>query len=89
MRAGVASIRSASLDGPDRAVRDFEEEWRLGEPALERHWGRSRGGDSVTTLAALVKSDLRCRFARGQRPTAADYLERFPALRGRGTGPSA
>jgi serine/threonine protein kinase len=84
MRTGVASIRSVGLDGPDRAVRDFEEGWRLGEPALESYWDRLGGDESITTLAALVKSDLRCRFARGQRPTVADYLERFPALRAQG-----
>lgn len=31
-------------------------------------------------LAALVKVDLRCRFARGQKPEVVEYLERFPTL---------
>src|SRR4051794_13529988 len=84
MRTGVASVRSVGLDGLDRAVRVFEEEWRRGEPALERHWGRSHARGPIATLAALVKSDLRCRFERGQRPTVADYLARFPELRAQG-----
>src|SRR5262249_56450420 len=36
--------------------------------------------DSVGVLVELVKADLRRRFDAGQRPTAAEYLERFPEL---------
>jgi serine/threonine protein kinase len=32
-------------------------------------------------LADLIKSDLRSRYARGERPAVADYLEWFPQLR--------
>jgi serine/threonine protein kinase len=34
-----------------------------------------------TRLADLIKSDLRSRYARGERPGVADYLELFPQLR--------
>ena len=40
-----------------------------------------RSVDDIGLLAELVKADLRCRFAKGQTPAAADYLERFPELR--------
>ena len=32
-------------------------------------------------LADLIKSDLRSRYARGERPAVTDYLEWFPQLR--------
>jgi serine/threonine protein kinase len=32
-------------------------------------------------LTALIKADLRWRFARGDRPSVAEYLDRFPILR--------
>lgn len=74
-------------NGPDRvgdAVRAFEEEWRRGGPApsLERHRAAQGPGAPIEVLAALVKSDLRWRYSRGERPSVADYLARFPALRG-------
>src|SRR5512135_591497 len=82
MRFGLASIRDdGGLDRVDRAVRMLEHEWNHGEPRLERHWAEHDPGGSVSVLAALVKADLRCRYARGQRPCVADYLGRFPILR--------
>ena len=40
------------------------------------------GQDSeLSRLGALIKTDLRCRFERGQNPAVAEYLDRFPALR--------
>ncbi len=36
---------------------------------------------SPASLAALITADLRSRYARGERPAVADYLERFPQLR--------
>ena len=35
---------------------------------------------TVTRLAALVKAEIRDRFARGEHPAVAEYLERFPQL---------
>ena len=82
MGTGLASVRDdRGLDRVEQAVRSLEDEWRHGNPVLERHWGQHEPTGSVSVLAALVKADLRCRFARGERPAVADYLERFPALR--------
>ncbi|RUL88875.1 serine/threonine-protein kinase [Tautonia sociabilis] len=39
-----------------------------------------RQGGTPSSLAGLVKSDLRRRFAEGQRPAIADYLEALPDL---------
>jgi serine/threonine protein kinase len=72
-------IRPApDLGAAERATRDLIERWQHGEPDLEELWLRHGGSPSV--LTALAKEDLRCRFARGQRPAAAAYLERFPDL---------
>jgi serine/threonine protein kinase len=87
MRSLLASLdRVREDDRFDRlggAVRAFEEQWRRGEgePALERHWAEHDPRGTTSVLAALVKADLRCRFARGDRPAVQDYFERFPALR--------
>ena len=87
MRNGLASAREGEgLESVDLAVRRFEQEWREGRPDLARHRadaGDGRGG-SVSLLAALVKADLRCRYDRGERPAAADYLDRYPDLRAAG-----
>lgn len=86
MRNGLASVREGEGQGPeDLAVRRFEDEWRHGRPDLDRH--RAALGPeaaSVSVLAALVKADLRCRFERGERPAAAEYLDRYPDLRAAG-----
>ena len=48
---------------------------------MEKNLGRVRIVDrSISIFAALVKADLRCRFERGERPSFAEYLERFPVL---------
>jgi serine/threonine protein kinase len=82
MRSVLASVRRE--DGYDRvrnAVRSLEEQWRHGEPALERCWVEYDPGGTMSVLAALIKADLRCRFLRGRRPTVNEYLEQFPPLR--------
>jgi hypothetical protein len=82
MRFGLASVRDdCGFDRVAGAVRTLEDEWNHGEPRLERYWVEHDSSGSVSVLAALVKADLRCRYARGQRPSVADYLERFPVLR--------
>jgi serine/threonine protein kinase len=82
MRSGLASVRDErGLDSVDRAVRTLEDEWHHGEPMIERHWGEHAPDGSISVLAALVKTDLRCRYSRGERPEVATYLERFPVLR--------
>jgi serine/threonine protein kinase len=89
MRSLTASTSAARVsrfarDRVDRAVHALEEGWRHGEPSLEGLWDESDPGGTMSVLAALVKADLRCRFARGRRPEVRDYLERFPALRDEG-----
>src|SRR4051794_39804986 len=82
MKSFLASARhDGGLDRVDQAVKTLEEEWRHGEPVLEAHWDRYDPGGAISVLAALVKADLRCRFARGGRPAVNDYLHRFPVLR--------
>ena len=62
-----------------------------GESTARSRWsacGRSRSAllesdadEPVVLLAELIRTDLRCRFARGQSPAVADYLGTFPELR--------
>jgi serine/threonine protein kinase len=82
MRPGNASIRDAAgLDHVDDSVRRFLDQWQSGEPELGPYWARlAADGATVSVLGALAKADLQYRFDRGLRPTAAAYLERFPAL---------
>lgn len=88
MKSLLASVRTAG--GHDRvghAVQLLEEEWRKhGDVPLARRWVEQQrhvapdGTDSIVLLAEMVRTDMRCRFARGQSPTMADYLGQFPAL---------
>lgn len=88
MKPFLASVRA--VGGPDRVgqvVQLLEEEWRKhGDVSLASRWVEqqrrlgSDGPDSIVLLAEMVRTDLRCRFARGQSPAVADYLEQFPAL---------
>jgi serine/threonine protein kinase len=91
MKSRFASVRAAGgLDRVNRAVQLLEDEWqRHGEVQLEQFWTREQGRDGdgdasldrVGLLAELVKADLRMRFAKGESPTVAVYLEQFPELR--------
>ena len=81
MKSLLASVRREDgFDRVDSAVRSLEEQWRHGEPVLERCWADHDPGGTMSVLAALVKADLRCRYARGGRPAVNDYLDRFPVL---------
>src|SRR5436309_170947 len=88
MKSLLASVRApGGLDRVDHAVRLLEDEWlRHGNVSLERLWTEQKRvlavdkDGSVVLLAELIKTDLRCRFARGQTPTVAGYLEQFPEL---------
>lgn len=90
MKSLLASVRAGGgLDRVDHAVQWLEDEWRRhGDVPLDqlRHEHRrlleSASSDPVGVLAELIRTDLRCRFARGQTPTVASYLERFPELSG-------
>jgi len=80
--AGTAVV---DADPVNRIVRAYHEEWRRREvaPDLAAFWAAidTPEIEEVRGLAALIKADLRWRFARGDRPTVAEYLERFPLLR--------
>ncbi len=81
MGNGLAKSREViGLERVDEVVRQFEEQWRQGRPDLDGIWNELGGNGSLTLLAALVKTDLRCRFEQDERPAAAEYLERFPDL---------
>ena len=83
MMTGLASVREArSIRQGATTARSFEDEWRYGEPSLERFWedARASGSATISVLVELVKVDLSCRYARGQKPQVADYLRRFPEL---------
>jgi serine/threonine protein kinase len=88
MKSRFASVRTVGgLDRVDRVVQLLEDEWqRCGQVQLERFWKQDCGqsvtsADAIGLLAELVKVDLRCRFERGETPTAASYFELFPELR--------
>ena len=89
MKFFLASARAGSgLDRMDRDVDLLEEQWRRdGEVSLERFWQNCEAKDTgslldrLAHLVALIKSDLRCRFERGQTAEVAHYLDRFPDLR--------
>ncbi len=85
MKSLLASARAGH--GVDRDVSLLEEQWQKhGEVSLERFWENCKAKDTgslldrLAHLAALIKSDLRCRFERGQRAEVAHYLDRFPDL---------
>lgn len=81
MKTPLASVRAVGgLERVDQALRRLEEGWARGRPDLEALWNAPEGGGSVSVLAALVKADLGFRYARGEHPAVADYLERFPDL---------
>lgn len=82
MRSGPPSVRDAGGPGPgDEIVERFLWSWQSGAPDLDAYWAEVRqAGAGPSVLARLVKADLQYRFDRGERPAAADYLERFPEL---------
>ena len=88
MKSFLASARAGNgLDLVDRDVNLLKERWqRHGEVSLEQFWQSCNANDSaslldrVAHLVALIKSDLRCRFERGQTAEVAHYLDRFPEL---------
>jgi serine/threonine protein kinase len=89
MKSRIASVRSAGgLDRVTCAVQLLEDEWQQhGDVQLRHFWNQPRcreaieSIDEIDALAELIKADLQCRFARGQTPSVAEYLERFPELR--------
>lgn len=62
-----------------RAVEELIEAWKEGDEAVRQVWTRYQSA-SPQVLSALVKADVRRRFARGDRPAVREYLERYPVL---------
>ncbi len=84
MRKKTASLRVESeLDPVSEAVLAFEAAWAGGPPPIDRFRGRFRPDTATYGLAELVKADLKQRYRRGERPTAREYLERYPELAGK------
>ena len=71
---------SEEVDPVGRVVLEFEDAWRSGPPPLDRFRARFGDDDISYGLAELVLADLRNRFARGDRPAAREYLDRYPEL---------
>src|SRR5208282_6082918 len=86
MKSLLASARAGSgLDRVDRDVDLLEEQWRRhGEVSLERFWQNCKAKDTgslldrLAHLVALIKSDLRCRFERGQTARLPTTSTAFP-----------
>ncbi len=72
---------SQEPDSIEAAVRALDLAWADGEVGIEEIKAAYHDNDSLSLLTALIKTDLRCRFDRGLRPAAADYLDEFPGLR--------
>lgn len=73
--------RGVEVDDPRRAALPTAEPRSLHEiDAMDMREAWRRDGGTPEALAALVKADLRRRFALGERPAVADYLERFHEL---------
>ncbi len=90
MKSLLAPARGiGGLDRVDLTVQLLEDEWRRhGEADLKRIWMDQRAhlvvedDDPIALLSELIKTDLRCRYARGQTPSVTGYLDAFSELRG-------
>jgi serine/threonine protein kinase len=69
--------------GVERAIRipeSFAAAWREGRrPQIERYLENTAEPDSLWLLPELLRIDLEERERRGERPTAEEYQQRFPA----------
>jgi serine/threonine protein kinase/Flp pilus assembly protein TadD len=65
----------------EAVCRRFEAAWRTGQaPCLEDYLGGWEGSERAALLRELVPLDADYRAARGEAPTPAQYLARFPDL---------
>jgi serine/threonine-protein kinase len=86
----LESVADLALDAsgvPSRgALAELKRQWRCGNaPRLEdflREWSSSEWTERIgdRELLSLVSWDQLERWRRGQRPTAEEYLQRFPQL---------
>jgi serine/threonine protein kinase len=73
----------ANADAVNRDSVNVRSDWRTSQTqGLDEYLSESDAGKSPIELAAAIKADLQARFARGQRPAVAEYLDRFPVLIG-------
>ena len=73
---------STTVEALGRGVLAVQQARRRGDdPRLEERWIEISPRRAPADLAALVKADLMARFACGERPAVAEYLEKFPAIR--------
>lgn len=80
LRSGPPGRVAAARRTPAmEAQLELSEAWEEGEAEVEALW-RERVDATPSVLAAMVKIDLRCRFARGESPAVAEYLARHPGL---------
>src|SRR5512135_3403700 len=84
----TASRDCGELDEVDLDVDLLKQLWqRDGEVSLDHFWQHCKSRKSGTAeeqrlaLCALIKTDLRCRFERGQTVEVNRYLDLFPVLR--------
>ena len=79
----LPSNQSSPALGPlsiSAIVDRFNESSVAVRPSVVEYWAAWRGNHSLLLLTALIKADLGHRFRRGERPTVAEYFERFPQL---------
>src|ERR1700728_697078 len=89
MKSLVAPVRNlGDLNRVDLVVQMLEDEWRRhGDVDLKRLWTEQKRNladdddESVILLAEMIKTDLRCRYARGESPSVRQYLESYSELR--------
>ena len=75
------SIRSIPSTNSIRSIVErFQESRADTRQSLDKYWRDLDADRSITLLAALIKADLHERFQAGERPTAAEYFDRFPEL---------
>ncbi len=76
------SSRGVSKFGtPDLSslLASFAQRWHQGEtPSLEKFLAQTPESDTQSLFRELLQVELRCRRERGQQPTPADYINRFP-----------
>src|SRR5262249_27001404 len=58
----------------------FESEWRAGgRPAMESYLAEAGEPLATDLLRELLGLELECRVRAGEKPTPAEYQQRFPA----------
>jgi serine/threonine protein kinase len=67
----------------DAVCERFEKAWQMGQeprPRIEDFLGGFDGAEREALLRELLRVELACRLARGDRPVPRDYESRFPGF---------